>query len=203
MEPRTTAPVHPRTELQNDAELGSSITANIPPRPKRRSLLSSKEIPAWYSEPFIYSGYRPILLSTKSCFRSLAYLHNETINIFSHLLPALAAVILICLIPWYFSARFPNAVWQDHLIFQLYLVASAICFGTSTLYHLLLCHSERYRNLWVRCDYAGIILQILGCFVSGIYVGFYCEQNLRSIYWSMVRCSSVHSTSSAFAYLVP
>lgn len=69
---------------------------------------------------------------------------------------------------------------------RMYLATSATCFATSALYHTLLCHSERYRDLWVRCDYAAIVLQILGSFVSGIYVGFYCEPGLRGVYWSMV-----------------
>ncbi|KAK4444764.1 hypothetical protein QBC34DRAFT_487663 [Podospora aff. communis PSN243] len=143
--------------------------------PRRRTTPSSlaapftdPHIPAWYSEPLIHQGYRPITYSVQFCFQSLAYLHNETVNVFSHLLPAFVALILIALVPWYFHRVFPSAVraWQDKL---------------------------RYRDLWVSFDYAAILFQILGSFVSGIYIGFYCEPHLQKLYWSMIGALSLVS----------
>lgn len=49
-------------------------------------------------------------------------------------------------------------------------------------------HSAHFSDLWGRVDYTGIIILILGDFVSGIYVGFYCEPALQNTYWIMV-CS--------------
>lgn len=48
-------------------------------------------------------------------------------------------------------------------------------------------HSAHFSDLWGRIDYTGIIILILGDFVSGIYVGFYCEPILQNTYWTMVR----------------
>ena len=42
-------------------------------------------------------------------------------------------------------------------------------------------------DLWARIDYVGIIILMLGDFVSGIYMAFYCEPILQNTYWTMVR----------------
>lgn len=186
---RTPAPIQQQAETASP-QLLNTTTTPMTPRVAERSL-TNKEVPLWYSEPFIYTGYRPINYSVNFCLRSLAYLHNETVNIFSHLIPACIAVILIGIIPWYFDRHFPNASWKDRLVFQIYLTTSAICFTISALYHTLLSHSERYFGLWVRYDYTAILFQILGSFISGIYIGFYCEPNLQQLYWSMV--STTHN----------
>lgn len=43
----------------------------------------------------------------------------------------------------------------------------------------------------VRIDYLAILVQVLGSFVSGIYLGYYCEARLQTVYWSMIAGLSV------------
>lgn len=38
----------------------------------------------------------------------------------------------------------------------------------------------------MRLDYVGIVVQIVGSFIPGIYFAFYCEPQLQKVYWSMV-----------------
>lgn len=45
--------------------------------------------PWLHVDPHIRYGYRPQLQSVSDCARSLFYVHNELINIWSHLLPSL------------------------------------------------------------------------------------------------------------------
>jgi adiponectin receptor len=116
----------------------------------------------------------------------LTYLHNETVNIYSHLLPAALALFGNYSFGRYFTSRFPQASGADKLVFHVYLTTSVLCFGISSAYHTLICHSERYADLWGRLDYVAIVFQILGSFISGIYIGFYCEPNLQKLYWTMV-----------------
>jgi adiponectin receptor len=53
-------------------------------------LLSFDELPAWMKkDPRIRRGYREELRNVWNCFLSLFYVHNEFINIWSHLLPAI------------------------------------------------------------------------------------------------------------------
>jgi hypothetical protein len=53
-------------------------------------LLSFDELPAWMKkDPRIRRGYREELRNVWNCFLSLFYVHNEFVNIWSHLLPAI------------------------------------------------------------------------------------------------------------------
>lgn len=154
-----------------------------------RRLLTAGEVPSWYAHnSYIRTGYRPVTNSAKLCFESLGYLHNETLNIYTHLVPAGIAVVGNYALYVYFSSHYPDASWKDQLVFHIYLSTSIICYGISSLYHMLLCHSETWSGLWARLDYTSIVFQILGSFISGIYIGFYCEPNLQKLYWTMV-CS--------------
>lgn len=153
---------------------------------KQRRLLSNAQVPAWHAESFILTGYRPATHSVKFCLESLAYLHNETANIYTHLIPALVSAVLATRVSWYFRTAFPTATRSDRLVFEIYLATSVLCFAVSSLYHTLRCHSRYYNDLWLRIDYVAILFQILGSFVSGIYIGFYCEPQLQKLYWVMV-----------------
>lgn len=150
-------------------------------------LLSCDKIPSWYAHnPYIRTSYRPVTPSAFRCLSSLLYLHNETVNIYTHLIPATIALLGNVLLYIYFSASFPEATWADQLVFHIYLTTSVICFGISSAYHTFLCHSAHFTDLWGRLDYIAIVLQILGSFVSGIYIGFYCKPELQKLYWTMV-----------------
>lgn len=71
-------------------------------------------------------------------------------------------------------------------MFHVYLTAVSVCFGVSAAYHTLLCHSREFADLWVRLDYVSISVLILGSFVPGLYMGFYCEMGLLGAYLGMV-----------------
>jgi adiponectin receptor len=152
-----------------------------------RRLLTAREVPRWYTnDSSVRTGYRPVTASAWLCLDSLAYLHNETFNIYSHLIPAALALAGNWALHEFFSAKYPEASLTDRLVFHVNLLTAIVCFGTSSAYHTLLCHSELYASLWVRLDYVGILFQIFGSFTSGVYVGFYCEPALQTFYWSMV-----------------
>ena len=78
------------------------------------------------------------------------------------------------------------------MIAAFHLCSASICFGISALYHTFMNHSAHSSDLWGRIDYTGIIILILGDFVSGIYVGFYCKPILQNTYWTMV-CSRLQT----------
>jgi adiponectin receptor len=169
-----------RDEIHSDGQ-GSMLLGTVP------KLRSSDQVPSWYAHnAFIFTGYRPVANSVRLCIQSLGYLHNETVNIYSHLIPAVLALLSNYSFGRYFTSRFPQASWCDEIVFHVYLTTSVICFGMSSTYHTLICHSEQYADLWGRLDYVAIVFQILGSFVSGIYIGFYCEPNLQKLYWTMV-----------------
>ncbi|RAL04421.1 hemolysin III family protein [Aspergillus ibericus CBS 121593] len=150
-------------------------------------LLSYDEIPEWYQDnEYIRHGYRPVSNSTHACFASWLYLHNETVNIYSHLIPAVFFLAGEGLFYQYLQARYPDATLGDHAVFAFFLLTAVICLGMSATYHTLMNHSLHVSDLWLRLDYVGIIVLTLGDFVSGIYMVFYCEPLLRRIYWGMI-----------------
>ncbi|KAH7025834.1 mPR-like GPCR protein [Microdochium trichocladiopsis] len=170
------------------------------PKPTRPpQLLTWDQVPSWYAQTDrIRTGFRPVTQSTAECLASLAYLHNESVNIYSHLIPSLvflvAAVVLfdVCLFTPLMSSRwYPGASWLDILMIRFFLFTSAVCFGVSAVYHVLVCHSRAMAERWVRLDYAAIVLQIWGSFLSGLYMCFYCEPGLRNGYWAMITTLSV------------
>ena len=151
-------------------------------------LLSYDDIPPWYQDnEFIRHGYRPMSSSTRASFASWLYLHNETINIYSHLLPGVLFLVGEGVLCPYIHALYPNATVIDHVVFAFFLLAAAMCLGFSATYHTLTNHSVQVSGIWLRFDFVGIIVLTLGDFVSGILMVFYCESVLQKIYWAMVR----------------
>ncbi|KAI3339576.1 mPR-like GPCR protein [Ustulina deusta] len=153
----------------------------------KHGLISYDELPTWHQDnPFIRHSYRPISRSAASCLRSWGFLHNETLNIYTHLIPAAAALFIGQ--AWVLShlrQKYAHVSTSDYVIFAFLLSASATCLGISSAYHTLMSHSREVEARWLRLDFVGIIILIVGSFVSGIYVGFWCEPTERKIYWSM------------------
>ncbi|KAF1731940.1 Progestin and adipoQ receptor-like protein 1 [Beauveria bassiana] len=140
-------------------------------------LLTIESVPAWYGEnPHIRTGYRPVFAAAAPCFRSWTYLHNQSGNIYTHLIPGIVVATLgNAALARHLAARYPAAALADRAVLHVHLLACAACFGLSAAYHTLLCHSRELADLWIRIDYVGISLLIMASFVPGLYMGFYCE----------------------------
>lgn len=154
---------------------------------KTPRLLLLSELPDWYQRnDFILSGYRSPSYSIAESILSVTYVHNETANIFSHLLPA-AFTLGAQLWLWdQFWTTFPNADYREYSIFAINLLAATICFGVSAVYHAVINHSPYILDLSTRIDYVGILCMIVGNFITGVYVAFYCQPMLQKTYWTMV-----------------
>ncbi|EZF35383.1 hypothetical protein H109_01082 [Trichophyton interdigitale MR816] len=159
-----------------------------PPIQPLERLLKFDETPSWFEgNQFILTGYRHESRSAILCLHSWTYLHNESCNIYSHLLPAVAyAALHWCLVNIYLPSRYNTLSKGDGLILSLFLSTVVLCLGASSLYHTFLNHSAPIAKRWLLCDYMGIITLIQGCFISGIYFGFYCEPYLQRVYWTMI-----------------
>lgn len=175
------------------AEVEEPTTPSTSKRERNRpALLSYDEIPEWYQDnDFIRHGYRPESNSARACLASWLYLHNETVNIYSHLLPAVLFLAAEGVLYRHFQASYPNATIGGRLIFAFFLLTAATCLGMSTTYHTLMNHSIHVSHLWLRLDFVGIIVLTVGDFVSGIYMVFYCEPILQRIYWTMARMATL------------
>ena len=87
---------------------------------------------------FILTQYRPDSYSYAKSFQSLFYLHNESVNIHSHLLGTFVFFfIAICL---YISER-SSVKTSDVIAFCCFFVGAISCLGISAGYHLISNHS--------------------------------------------------------------
>ncbi|OQE22408.1 hypothetical protein PENSTE_c010G03566 [Penicillium steckii] len=168
--------------------------SNIHPESSPK-LLSYNELPDWYKDnEFIHFGYRPISFSTRACLSSWFYMHNETVNIYSHLLPGVFFVIAEGLMLFYIQDRYPEATVEDRLVFAFFLLTAVICLSFSAMLHTLSSHSLDVSNFWLHLDFIGIIVLTLGDFVSGIDMIFYCEPVLKQRYCIMITTLSLIAT---------
>lgn len=134
---------------------------------EKQTLLTIKQLPPWYDpNPFILSGYRPETRSYYRCFASWLYCHNETGNIYSHLIPGILLLSSQGILYEYIRTKHENLSNFDWSIVSLQLVTASICLLTSTTYHTLLNHSAAVapplapaRLYWDHCAHSGQFYQ--------------------------------------------
>ncbi|KZZ95691.1 Hly-III-related protein [Ascosphaera apis ARSEF 7405] len=154
-----------------------------------RRLVLWDDLPLWQRDnQYIRSGYRPMSNSVKGSFRSLLYLHNETVNIYSHLLPSLLIVPSSFIIINALRSRYESASQADVIAFSCFFIGAAVCLALSATYHTLSNHSPRVARIGNALDYLGIVGLITGSFVPSVYYAFYCHPHLQMMYWVMI-CS--------------
>lgn len=146
------------------------------------------DVPKWLQDNhYVQSAYRPASDSYQKSAASLGYLHNQTVNIYTHLVGAALAGITAIVLYAVVRPRYPMTTADDVLVFSCFFLGATACLGMSATYHTLSNHSESVAKFGNRLDYMGIVLLIWGSFVPSIYYGFSAEPGLVRLYWTMVR----------------
>ena len=146
------------------------------------------DLPTWQRDnKYIQSGYRRASNSFWKSFASLGYIHNESVNIYSHLIGAMLFLVTSVVLYSTLRLRYETASRADLFAFGCFFSGVALCLGMSAAYHAFSNHSSRVASLGNKLDYVGIVLLIWGSFVASIYYGFYCRSRLQMVYWVMVR----------------
>lgn len=137
------------------------------------------------SSEFVLSGYR----STKSwweCTNSVFRIHNETINIWTHLMGALI---------WILMMDAADAMLRYNKVEDVTMSVLKLCFIMciampvfSTTYHTYKCVNERLYNILLSLDIAGIHLLMFARTMTEAFVVFYCD---RAIWLNLVMICSV------------
>lgn len=162
----------------------AAAAATIRPPPRGPFLLNWQEIHPWQQDNhYILTSYRPSTGSYTACLQSLFYLHNQSVNIHSHLFGCFLFTF-IGLFVLLFESK--NVHLADVLVFSCFFVGAVSCLGISATYHLILNHSAEVARWGNQLDYVGIVMLITGSFVPSVYYGFFCEPSLQRRYWSMV-----------------
>jgi len=147
------------------------------------------DLPPWRRDnAYILSGYRPTSNSFSLSLRSLLYLHNETVNIWSHLLGALASCLAGAAAYNLIHPRYVTASPADVLVFSCFFLGAVACLGMSATYHAVCNHSHEVARWGNKLDYTGIVFLIVGSYVPALWYGFYCHPGLMTAYLTAVSC---------------
>lgn len=147
-------------------------------------------MPSWYAqEAFILDGYRRITRSYKGCLLSLTYLHNETGNVYTHLIGALCVVPMSYYLYFVWMRAVETNTIYDYIVHATFLAGLFACLGLSTVFHLCCCHSKHVSKFCNKADYVGIValqmyskLKISGSFIPTLFYGFYCDPFFQKLY---------------------
>ncbi|PSK55978.1 hypothetical protein B9Z65_4856 [Elsinoe australis] len=172
-------PTHP-----DGSAASSSTTLNLDPFPaysdpyysfwRKPKLLDYSHLPPWrLDNSHILSSYRPQTFSHLSSLPSLFYLHNESCNIWSHLLGLIfflifGTVFLFSTLP----SQYPTHSPSDFYAFLCFFSGISVCLLASTLFHLFHDVGPAEAKVWNGIDYAGIVACIWGSFVAALHFGF-------------------------------
>ena len=160
---------------------GSTVTL------EEKLLLLWDDLPHWRRDnAYITSGYRPSKASYFHSLLSLGHLHNESVNIWSHLLGSLSALAGSVYLYTIVHPRYDSASDYDVLAFACFFGGAVLCLGMSATYHALTSHSEAVSRWGNKLDYSGIVLLIVGSYVPTLYYGFFCHPKLMELYLSVV-----------------
>ena len=170
-----------------------------------------EDIPQWMQcDPYIRGGYRPQLDSFIACFQSIFYLHNESVNIWSHIISALIYLSEPLLFGY---SNLPEGVafsTADTALIRTYVAGCLACLifsvrpslrendgetqpglkPSQAWFHIVTAHSEPVAKYFLKLDYLGILLNVFTCGASFIYAGLYGKPNLQAFYISLFTISA-------------
>ena len=198
-------------ELDNlsDSAVNSALSVSVMAATKepRASTSQNDDLVDWRALPdwardneFILTSYRQASFSYIRSIRSIRQVHNETVNIWSHLTGAL--LFASSLYHFYASTwpRLANASLADIAAVTVYYVGVVNCFILSTTFHTLSNHSPEVHRFGNELDHIGVVLVIYGSTLPATYFEFYCQPAVQKLYWTL---STVFAVASAVFTLQP
>ncbi|KAM5528115.1 hemolysin-iii channel protein [Fusarium oxysporum f. sp. phaseoli] len=145
------------------------------------------DIPEWRRDKHIPTGYRPLEPDYLQVIRSLIFLHNETCNVWTHLIGALLLPLFAAAILRTVSRpQYMDVTRTDFIMFIVFFCSAELCLVFSAVYHLTESHSHEVEQFWHRRDLLGIVIVTDGSFIPGIYYIFSCEPILLKVHWTIV-----------------
>ncbi|XP_063725836.1 progestin and adipoQ receptor family member 3-like [Symsagittifera roscoffensis] len=133
---------------------------------------------------WVLTGYR-VNYSVTQCLFSIFQCSNEFFNIWTHLAGFFVFAVLF-LSDVLVKLPYEGADWSDYAIVTATLSTFAFCMLCSTGFHVFNSHSRNCYSVWLAVDVSGVAIGALGCYLLGVYYGFYCYPFWRSVYAVMV-----------------
>jgi adiponectin receptor len=177
----------PMDTTKRVASSAVSASKEVEKEVEKKLTLLWNEINPWQQDNhYIHTGYRPQSNSYRTSFHSLTYLHNETVNIYTHLVGAILIFIASLILYQALGSRYETANREDVWVFSCFFLGAIACLGMSATYHTISNHSHSVAVWGNQLDYAGIVFLIWGSFIPVLYYGFQRDPRLMKTYFTMV-----------------
>ncbi|KAK6464622.1 hemolysin-III related-domain-containing protein [Scheffersomyces coipomensis] len=149
------------------------------------------ELPlSWRENKYIIYGYR-FSLDHKYLLSSIFHFHNETMNIWSHLI-GLFVMLYFVFIHFPQSDVFQTNSFQDNVIVYLFLAAAVKCLVSSVIWHTYTgCAHLDTRSTCACVDYSGITVLITCSIIAVEYCALYNYPKLLVTYMTFSCISGV------------
>lgn len=170
----------------------SVILRRKPTRQDAQFVSRSTRRGEWFrrkSNRWVVNGYRPISGSAPASLCSWSYIHNESVNIYSHLIPAILFLFGEFYLWQHLRSRHLGVTDADFIAFSTFMLMAGTSLSLSVTYHTLMNHSKHVADFCLRLDMLGIMIFILGDLILWTYIVFWCEHFPRNAYWPMVSSS--------------
>eukprot|EP00667_Euglena_gracilis_P012153 EG_transcript_12458 len=154
----------------SDSDLDTSS-----PRKQKKLLASFDSVFTLFREvnPYLKSGFRRPNVCWASAVQSVTQVHNETINIWIHLVAGLYHTVLL------FVEEYHPMMWAA-------LLTGAVCFYLSAAYHTFRYMSPMAFQWWLKVDHFGCVVFIAGSNLTWLQIIYSCQSDLRRFYSSFV-----------------
>ncbi|XP_034622577.1 membrane progestin receptor beta [Trachemys scripta elegans] len=133
--------------------------------PKMPCTVEESDVPQLFREPYIQTGYRPIGQEWRYYFFSLFQKHNEVVNVWTHLLAALAVLLRFKA----FAEAEELSLDISSLPLFLFVLSSLTYLTCSLLAHLLQSKSELSHYTFYFVDYVGVSVYQYGSALAHFY----------------------------------
>ncbi|KAF2113707.1 hemolysin-III related-domain-containing protein [Lophiotrema nucula] len=133
----------------------------------------------------VLSRHRPFSTCYTESLKSIMALHNEAINIWSHLIPTFWFLTMAV----WFAATSEDPLDDDMAVVLIYQSAATFCFACSTLYHVFADHV--HADWWQHLDHFGIVTVIWSSAIPFIHFSFDLERYTQQAYIILVSISAV------------
>lgn len=164
----------------------------------RRRYIAHWGLPEWLGDNyFLLKKHRPPANSVRECLLSIASIHSETVNIWTHLIGALCVLLTYVI---FVVDNYSHMDISDMISFNVFFLSAILCLTFSTLLHIFINYSPKVLITVSKLDYMGINILIFGSMVPVIHYLFYCYFQLKTIYISILfvlSIASIITTSSA------
>ncbi|XP_028317144.1 membrane progestin receptor alpha-B-like [Gouania willdenowi] len=148
--------------LQQIRQVPQMLTDAVPSMP---ATVRDLDVPSYFRERYICAGYRPLHQNWRYYFLSMFQRHNETINVWSHLL-----AFLVILAKLHELTETVDFVGDHHSWPLLILILSSLIYtACSVAAHLLGSKSELCHNTFFFLDYVGVAQYQYGSAVVHYY----------------------------------